>query len=299
MPTEISVNWFLAQVALCVAAWLIGRAIGRGSRAWGEILLATMAAMSVAWALRDRAASVLLGLFPLDAWIYLEGTVIAPPLVLVAGAISVHPTNVRARWLGPALGAFGLAYFGFHGSWMVRPAPSPATLETVRSDQGATAQSRYDSCTAAAMATAVRSLNIGLVVSEADMAHFADLRAGAGSTPARVLRGLRMALTGTRLDASLMSLSAAEVAHVASADRPALVTLRSSATQHHMVVLYGVRPDGRLSIFNPSTTPCAAGVEAMEFDDFRRRYTGAAIVMLPRPNAVAASRAASATLGAH
>lgn len=298
MPTGISVNWFLAQIVLCAGAWLTGRAIGRNSRAWGEILLATMAAMSVAWAVRDRAASVLLDFFPLDAWIYLEGTVIAPPLVLVAGALSVHPLNPRGRWLGPALAAFGLAYLAFHGSWMLRPALSPATLETVRYDHGATSQSRSDSCTAAAMATAVRALNIGLVVSEADMANFADLRTGAGATPARVVRGLRMALTGTALTPSLVSLSAADAAHVASPNRPVLVTLRSGPTQHHMVVLYGMRPDGRLWIFNPSATACALGGEAMEFEAFRRRYTGSAIVLMPREGAPRAARPASATLGA-
>lgn len=293
MQPEISVNWFLAQAVLCVGAWLTGRAIGRNSHAWGEILLATLAALSVAWALRDRAAAVLLDFFPLDSWVYLEGTVIAPPVLLVAGALSVHPHQRRARWLGPALAVFGAAYFAFHGAWMLRPMPHPATLDTVRHTSGATMQSRSDSCSAAAMATALRAYNLGFVVSEADMARFADLRAGAGATPARVVRGLRMAMQGTALEPRLVSLSAAEVAHVASPDMPALVTLRTGGAQHHMVVLYGRVPGGLLRVFNPSEGASQGAL--MDPDTFRRRYTGSAIVMLPRDSL---SRSAT-TLSAH
>ncbi|MFG0275581.1 MAG: hypothetical protein ACF8QF_11030 [Phycisphaerales bacterium] len=280
MQPEISVNWFLAQAVLCVGAWMTGRAIGRNSHAWGEILLATLATMSIFWAMRDRAASVLLDFFPLDSWVYLEGTVIAPPVLLVAGALSVHPHQRRARWLGPALALFGSTYFAFHGAWMLRPSPNPATLDTVRYTSGPTMQSRADSCSAAAMATALRACNLGLVVSEADMARFADLRAGAGATPARVVRGLRMAMTGTALEPTLVTLNAGEVAHVASPDMPALVTLRTGGAQHHMVVLYGRTRAGLLHVFNPAEDGSQGAL--MDPETFRRRYTGSAIVMLPR-----------------
>jgi len=293
MQPEVSVNWFLAQAVLCVGAWLTGRAIGRNSPAWAEILVATVAAMTIAWAIRDRASAVLLDFFPLDAWVYLEGTVIAPPLLLVAGALSANREHPRGRWIGPALAAFGAAYFAFHGSWMLRPAPNPATLETVRYDRGGSLQSRDDSCAAAAMATALRACNLGFSVSEADMAWFADMRSGAGATPARVVRGLRMALSGTGLEPSIVSLSAEEIAHVASLDRPALVTLRAGPTQHHMVVLFGKRAGGMLRVFDPAAVAGFDGV--MDPDTFRRRYTGTAIVLLPTD----ARRRTGATLSAH
>jgi hypothetical protein len=102
-----------------------------------------------------------------------------------------------------------------------------------------------------------------------------------------------MALEGTGLEPSIVSLSADEVAHVASRNLPALVTLRAGPTQQHMVVLFGRRPGGMLRVFDPAGVVEIDGM--MDPETFRRRYTGSAIVLLPTD----APRRTTATLGAH
>ena len=77
--------------------------------------------------------------------------------------------------------------------------------------------------------------------------------------------------------------NADEVAQVATPTSPALVTLRAGAMRNHMVVVYGRRPGGFISVFNPASTDASfGGVQMMSLDDFRARYTGSAIVLMPR-----------------
>lgn len=281
MQPEVSINWFLAQALLCAGAWMSGRAVGRRSPGWSEMLIASLAALSVAWSIREPLTGVIVDLLPWGSWVYLEGTVIAPPVLLAAGALSAHPHHARTRWLGPALAIFGAAYFLFHGAWMLQPVPARDTLSTARYGAGfTTLQSRADSCAAAAMATAVRAEGIGLTVSEADMAELADLRVGYGATPARVLLGLQRALAGSGVEPTLLSLTPEEAAHVATPEAPVLAALRAGRTRRHMVVVYGRHAGGSVMLFNPAADAASPHSDLMPFDEFRRRYTGSAIVLM-------------------
>jgi len=289
--SDASANWFIAQVLAGLAALLLGRQLGRRSETASEIVLGLVALGSVLWALRRFAEDALIRLAPLDLLIYTEGTLIVPFIALLAGTfIGLGERNGRAR-LGWLLAVFAMTYLVSNGMWMLAPLAKPHDALTITTAHGVR-QSRPDTCVAASLATALRAPDIGLRMSESEMASLADVRSGHGSTTLRALRGARAALAGTRIQPRLITCTAAEAVTLASRKRPALVTLRAGLRERHMVVLLGSDHAGQVTYFNPAEEIVSVGgrvwtmrpdAERAPFDEFARRFTGSAIVFLDSP----------------
>lgn len=279
---DISVNWFIAQFVLCAFGYFLGRSVGRSLPAIADIAILLIVTFSVIWALRERALDTLATAAPLWALIYFESTLIVPPFMFMAGILAGRAGEPRAQRLGVLCAGFGMAYFIFNAAWMITPRVDDA-LSSRAVAAGPVTQSRDDTCVAAALATALGSSGVGLQVSESEMARAVDIRAGRGATLLRALKGLQYKLAGADLEPRLITTSADKLAAIASDDRPVLVTLRAGSTMTHMVVLYGRAGAGSVRIFNPSASDFAWGAsDYMDFEDFRRRFTGNGIVLLPR-----------------
>lgn len=309
MAYDVSVNWFWAQALGAVAAYLIGHALGRRSRSWGEIALASVTLLTVGWALRRFAQDVLLQLFPLDLLVYTESTLIVPFFMMLAGVIAARSEpRLASRLAGPLLAAFGALYLCINGAWMLAPRVSLPAHHAATASEVVIPQTRPDTCVAAALATALRVLDRAewdragnnlrirddrppaVDTSEAEMAELADVRVGFGSTVLRALRAAQRRLAGTSFEARLHSCSANRAIALASPGRPALVTLRAGPDRTHMVALLGRTGDGRVVVANPwllstlgeSAPGLPEGVALVSLREFTDRYTGAAIVFTDR-----------------
>ncbi len=315
MLADPSVHWFVAQVLAAIAAYLLGRHVGRDSPSWGEVALLCVTILTIGWAVRDMAQGAMLRLAPLDFLVYTEGTLIVPPFMLIAGVIAGMAERSPRRLSGALLGAFGLAYLGMNGAWMVTPRVVVEHDRPVLLSGGVVAQTRSDTCVAASLATALRAPGINVNATEAQMARLADVRAGRGSTMLRALRAarVRLASAAAGVEATLVNCSAAEAVGASSTRSPALVTVRSGLSRNHMVALMGRTGDGRALIANSwcgselgAADGLPLGYATMPLEEFARIYNGAAIVfsskrsgpgLARRPFIASAAHAAPAPVG--
>ncbi len=298
MLAEASWNWFIAQALACVVAYLLGRAVTSTSRSLQEIaLLATVVAL-VGLALRGRVMEALVAVIPLDVLVYVEGTLIVPPFMFLAGILSAPKPGrsfeegegarlqLHTGKLGPMLATLGMVYLVVSGAWMVMPRVPASQIANVTMGAGFSQQSRDDTCVAAALATALRAPGIDLHVTEAEMADLADVRVGQGSTMVRALKAAELRLAGGDIEPRLYNYSAHEVVQMATASRPVLVTIRSGVSRTHMVAVLGMSR-GKVLIANPwrtqrSSSVAGSGLERMSLEHFSKSYVGSAIVFIDR-----------------
>lgn len=300
MSTDYSLAFFLVQMGAAIVAYLLGGMIGRQSARWGEVLLGVATLLAIGWAMRFSAEDALLQLIPLGAMIWLEGTLIVPVFMLMVGVAGALIGECRGRRIGLMGACFGLTYLTFNGLWMLSPRVHIAPSVARASDSQLVSQSRDDTCVAAALATVLRAPGIDVQATESEMAALADVRAGRGSTMLRALRAARMRLSARDMDVRLHVCTARQVVRMASAARPALVTVRSARLgQSHMIAVYGQTALGHVIVADPASerqrdaghlpigkafpetnSDYPPGLRRWDFDEFRSLYRGRAIVFI-------------------
>ncbi len=290
MSIDAGAYWFGAQIVAGILAYVLGVSAARHSRSAAELILALTVVCVFLWAGRNFIQDVLVRLFPVDLMIYVESTIIIVPFLLMAGSIGALLDDRRSRTYGPVLAIFAFSYLGMNGAWMLTPPVTLAKSNMSVTEAGVVRQSREDTCVAAALATALRAPGVNILTSESEMAELAQVRQGRGATMLRAFHAARAKLLGSELDAELLSLSARQVADIASYDRPVLVTLRSNLARTHMVAICGRTPRGQIIVADPwveSYTPLvgsvdSSGIYLMTRDEFATTYNGLAIVFVDR-----------------